>query len=170
MNRQSFDRSGFYLIILNSQTTEQSIGHIFRDCWAVHLANVNVLLPDGISAIMYTYFPYTASHCDKAFPVVVKRITATSSMFDVEYFPNKFKNMFQCELFITTTHYRPFTIFENNTDGEITFKGIEIDLLRTVADQLNFTLVIQHKVLNYPTAEGLRLVHELVSISSFCSG
>lgn len=151
MNRRTFDRSGYYLIVLCNQFTEQlrDIGDIFRDCWADHMANVNVFVPDAKNdgTIVYTFFPYTAAYCDKAIPVVLNRFIGNSFVYDAVYFPNKFKNMFKCTLYGTMTHLRPFAIYETGANGQMKLSGFEIDFIRGIADHLNFSLV------NYPNLQ-----------------
>lgn len=158
MNRQTYDRSGYYLIVLTNPSTEPSrvVEGIFRDCWADHMANVNVLMQNaaGDSAILYTYFPYTTTHCGQTIPMIVLRFTANSSSHKIDYFPNKFNNLFKCNLTGTMAHFRPYAIYEKDTNRPYAVRGLEIDMLQGVADQLNFSLVIYPDLRNRSMKDG----------------
>lgn len=166
MNRRTFHRSGYYLIVLSECITMQMIGNIFRECRAEHMPNVNVLVPrigdNESSAILYTYYPYTATHCDHADPVVVQRFDRNTFTNNAQYFPDKFANMFKCNLYGLMSHLRPYVIYENTANGEMSLAGFAINLMRGVADNLNFTFVNHPNTHEHNTREASNISINLV--------
>lgn len=161
INRRLYDRSGYYLIVLNNQTTDQLriVRDIFRDWWADHMANVDVLVPDIINggSILYTYFPYTATHCDRAVPVILDRFSGHFSIHDSDFYPNKFKNMYKCKMYWSMAHYQPYAIYKNDI-----ISGFENDLMMGLADYLNFTLVNYPSLQKFNIKVGFDIANEMV--------
>ena len=98
-NDELFDYTGYYTIVLTESLRDQYIiiSNILGDCWSVYITNVVIVASmgselDSRSAI-YTYFPYTAYHCEKVSPVILNYFINNTFLYDIDHFPDKLKNM-----------------------------------------------------------------------------
>lgn len=147
MSEQSFDYTGFYLIVLTDDKDNQyhGIHSIFQDCWQLYIANVNVLttFSSESSAILYTYFPYTKERCEDTHPVVLNYFAGDKFVSDSIY-PDKFRNFYKCPLTLATYHIPPYMILTPMQNGSYhTTDGIDGITFRVISQQLNFTPIIR---------------------------
>lgn len=143
MTNISFDFSGYYLIVLTQLMPQpmqiETISKILSDCWSKHIVNVNVLFPLHSETVMYTYFPFTRSHCDRVVPVVLHHFKGDQYENVPELFVDKSGNMHKCQINLTTIETIPFTEHSKNIDGEQITTGIDVKILDVIADRLNFS-------------------------------
>lgn len=80
------------------------------------MANVIVLAPTSTddSILMYTFFPYTAEHCENVLPIVYNEFNGTFIQ-NVPIFPEKFQNLFRCPLKVATYNFPPFVMLTGMT-------------------------------------------------------
>lgn len=146
MNEDIFDFTGLYLIVLTEMMPDRQLVmyKILRDCWALNIANVNVLTPSDATtkAVMYTFFPYTRFHCNRVEPVVQNYYTNGTVFYQKKAFENKFRNFHKCNVMISTCDLRPFMIITENEDGSFSLGGVEGRLLDVFSKLMNYTPVI----------------------------
>lgn len=142
-----FDYSGYYLVVLHESSSANQSGiieNILRDFWSIYIVNVNVLAAgdEGNEVKMYTYFPYTQTHCERATPIVINQYVNQTFLHSVE-FPNKLSNMHGCRVIAAPFIFEPFVILATNKNGSSKWHGIEISVLSAIASKLNFTVVFE---------------------------
>lgn len=144
--KNNYDSSGYYTIALTEYSDDYmvTIRKILANCWSVYVTNVNVLVPtqDYETVLMYTYFPFTSEKCEGVEPVLSDRFTNDAFQLKAEIFPEKFRNFFKCPLRVALYSLPPFMILKRNPDNSYHIDGIEGRLLKSMAKQLNFTIVV----------------------------
>lgn len=142
-----FDYSGYYLVVLRdaSSNQQQIIENIMNDFWSIYIVNVNILASNenDTEVKMYTYFPFAASQCEQAIPIVINHYANLSFSHPVE-FPDKFRNMHECRVTAVTLPFEPYVILKQFANGSSILHGIEITVLKAIATHLNFTASISH--------------------------
>lgn len=147
MRRAVVDYDGYYLLVLTEVPPDHPnvINRIFRDCWAVHLINVYVLAPieyPTVGITMFTFFPFTETHCNQVYPVVVNHYHNGAFTAKLNVFADKFKNMHKCNLFVAMSHYLPFTTLRTDDGNRSALAGIEGMLLDVIAHSMNFSYTV----------------------------
>lgn len=147
MSSKAYDFTGFYTIILtkhNNNEYETIITKIFKDCWSLYIANVNVLIPGSEygNALLYTYFPFTINYCESIDPILYDHFKHDKFIRNSELFPNKFRNFFACPLRVSTYTYAPFMILKNQFNGNYYTDGFEGIMLQVMSQRLNFTPIV----------------------------
>lgn len=113
------------------------------------MPNVIVLTPteDYETILLYTFFPYTAEHCEAFKPIVYDYFENGTFIRNLPIFPDKFANLFRCPLKIATYNFPPFVMLtERSNDTYI--DGIEGVVLRVMSQRLNFTTIVVPSSLN----------------------
>lgn len=163
MDAKAFDFSGYYLILLGASTSDRIdiVAQILRDCWALHMANTNVLVlnDDETDAAIYTYFPFAPTHCEQVRPVMIaKNINREQQRLDQNYFPLKTQNLHGCPIVASATLYPPFSIKYN----EHKILGIDGIVLQKLASKMNFTLIMKPLSPNMDYFNSSKLVSNMV--------
>ncbi|XP_065365313.1 uncharacterized protein LOC135958336 [Calliphora vicina] len=147
-----YNRNGFFLFVYTGTEHERlnNIKEIFHRLFNVYCTNVNVILMDGITPYLYTYFPFAKNKCHSSMPEIYisfRDIQKNFSAFEVKkkIFPSKVNNMHGCELAVATWHYPPYIYVDKDPkSGEITrLHGIEGLLLNLLAEIMNFKIRIK---------------------------
>lgn len=125
---------------------QAKITQIFEDCWKhYHMINVNVLQfqqNDG-HVHVFTFFPYTPSHCERIESTFAFTIGNQSISLKNDIFPNKLRNLFRCPLYLATYTIPPYMILHQLTDGTYITNGIEGTLYRELSATLNFRPIVR---------------------------
>lgn len=96
---------------------------------------------------MYTFFPYTAEHCEHVEPIVYDQFENGIFARNAPIFPAKFDNLFRCPLKIATYNYPPYVMLtERSNDTYI--DGIEGVVIRVISQRMNFTTIVIPSSLN----------------------
>lgn len=143
MTTTAYDYTGFYTIVLteHSDDCEETIDKIFKDCWSLYIANVNVLTPteDNETVLLYTFFPFTPDHCEHIEPIVSDYFENGTFVLNAPIFPDKLLNFFKCPLRVSSYTFAPFIMLKNKSNGSFYTDGIEGTLFRVMSQRLNFT-------------------------------
>lgn len=156
-----FDYKGYYLIVLTQLFPKSKqyeiVLKILSDCWSKYIVNVIILTPfeNHSNAIIYTYFPFTQSHCEQVIPVDINYFIINSFVNDTEMFADKLENMHKCEIIVSTAQYEPFTFIKSKSNGEFLIDGIDGQILGVIADMMNFTTKIKYIKEGYNLAENV---------------
>lgn len=149
MNAEYFDYRGLYVVIMTMQnrTHYEEMRQILEDLWSNYIVNVNVVVPvEGSKprkCRIYTYFPFTRSHCEEVHPVWINTFTVGKGFKkEIDHFPNKVSNLFGCPVTVATSEMPPFMIITYEND-EMVIRGIEGILMQEIAGSMNFTLKIK---------------------------
>lgn len=144
MKPENFEYQGYYLVVITDYYKSQLSGvkSILSDFWNIFIVNVNILTKseDGRSAQLYTYFPYTESFCSKVKPILWNRFENGGFLIESEWFPNKMENLFNCSLKVVSFNIPPMMMIELRPDGNHVYKGVDGELLFTLAERMNFRI------------------------------
>ncbi|XP_055842725.1 uncharacterized protein LOC129909676 [Episyrphus balteatus] len=143
---KNYDINEFYHIFLHNKDSslEADIKGILSYCWANYIINVNVEVQTAKGdLIVYTYFPFTESHCNKVIPVEVNRFK-NGAMVNADLFPQKLQNMHKCLIKVATWHTPPYLGLDNTKSGGIEkiSSGFEGQLLKELSSLMNFSVEI----------------------------
>lgn len=159
MDDSIFDYAGYYLIVLTqySSKSEQSevVLKILSDCWSKYIVNVNIIAPfeTYAKAIIYTYFPFTQSHCEQVIPVDVNFFINNSLTNNSQIFADKLENMHKCEIIVSLAQFQPFTIVKWKPNGDYLIDGIDGHILGVISDMMNFTTTVKYITEGYDLAQ-----------------
>lgn len=147
MNETIYDYTGYYTIVLTETSRYQydTITMILRDCWALHITNVIVLVaihPQARAAV-YTYFPFTQFHCEAVAPVILNYFVQNRFAYNAPLFPRKALNLFGCPLLVAAYDILPFMILTLRPDGSYYTDGIDGILVRVLSQKLHFRPVVR---------------------------
>lgn len=115
------------------------------------MVNVVVLQPSSNqrTVLLYTYFPYTRTHCEQVKPVEYNFFEKNVFAIDKSHFPFKFSNLYQCPLRISSYNLPPHMILTASSDGNtIRTNGIDGITLHTLSQKLNFNAIVINSSLN----------------------
>lgn len=145
MNAETFDYTGYYLIVLMLPSSSWVIKNILNDCWPLRIINANVLAVQNNSSdvAVYTYFPFEANRCEQVHPIIVNYFVNGSFLFTNDFFVDKFKDMQGCEMGVSVYDYDPYVIVMNR-GGDVTLEGIDGITINTISTIMNFTPVIKY--------------------------
>ncbi|XP_065365310.1 uncharacterized protein LOC135958333 [Calliphora vicina] len=119
---------------------------IFKDLYHMDIISVALVieLADG-DIVMLTYFPFTPTACRDFKPVIINRYLVDQQRWaNTNYFPNKLNNFYGCRVICCTWQDMPyFSLKPDKKNSSIMdYVGLEGDLLKYVADKLNFSIQI----------------------------
>lgn len=120
---------------------------IFQDLFDVFVTNINILFYKNGEGLLYTYFPFSASHCKFVQPVLYNRFQPGSNggklVYRKPFFPKKFKNFFGCEIVVQTQNDIPYIeVLKDSTGKVVGITGIEGNLITLLAKKMNFKMKI----------------------------
>ncbi|XP_039430296.1 uncharacterized protein LOC120413502 isoform X1 [Culex pipiens pallens] len=132
---------GRFLFVMTSadRVEKVTLHSMFSTLWSNNIVNVLVITKQYGEILMYSYFPYSADHCEYTEPVLVDRWD--SGWDNINLFPNKLENLYGCPMRIASFDYPPFTmIARNSCSGELRLIGYEGFLIDTIARKFNFSV------------------------------
>ncbi|KAJ6649708.1 hypothetical protein Bhyg_04947 [Pseudolycoriella hygida] len=149
-NDELFDYTGYYTVVLTEVYRDQYniISKILNDCWSIYVTNVIIVTSLGSEfnsrSAIYTYFPYTVYHCEMVAPVILNYFMDNTFLYDIDHFPDKIRNMYNCPLTIVTQNVTPFMIlYKNENGGNYRTDGIDGKTLRALSQKLNFKPIVK---------------------------
>lgn len=126
----------------NQQQQQQHHIKLMLDImWRKFILNVHVVTQEQNGDVhLNTYFPFTKDFCGQVHPVVWNiyrsgAFVATQS----EHFPRKDENLWGCSLDVAVFNAPPYMTVLNKT-GAIDVGGVDGNLLKTLANRMNFTI------------------------------
>ncbi|XP_062539198.1 uncharacterized protein LOC134207507 [Armigeres subalbatus] len=131
MDWDQYDLYGYYLFILNEATNLQVL-NAFDIIWQLKLLRVLIIVFNGDQPELFNYSPYTAHTCGK--PMVHRFDPYNSS----QLFVARLEDFSGCQIILGTFETPPFIHFQEDNS----INGFEGDLVNTLAEKLNFRLVI----------------------------
>lgn len=134
----------FLIIFLEKETIsplESSIKLMLDIMWRKFILNVHVVTLKGNGDVhLYTFFPYTKDFCGQVHPVVWNIYRNDSFIMKREHYPRKTDNFHQCKLNVAVFDVPPYMIIRNTTNGVIDVEGADGELLKTLSNELNFSI------------------------------
>lgn len=139
-----------FLIVLETNRY-LDLKETFRWLLDKQILNINVMTNNGYGfASFYSFMPFSSDGCESAEPVLVNQIKDGKFVKDIAtLFPRKTANLNKCPVRIATSGIsEPYVFietFKNKTIiNPIKASGRDINLLKTLAEVLNFELEITH--------------------------
>ncbi len=125
----------------------KAMKEIFEAFWSKHIVNVVIIfaIESNTEIQLFTYYPFTASNCENIIPTLLNRFKDNKFLSPIKYFPVKLKNFYGCPVSIVTFQAPPFMIFQWNKNGSLILDGIDGIVVKLLAEQLNFRVVLHEE-------------------------
>lgn len=135
-----FNFRGYYLFVLVGGLIPE-IGEIFRMLWEKYIINVNVIYDNNGTVTLGTFRPYNHKTCWSTDLLNFAEFKNGNFGIDatVDIFPDKLRNMYECDVRLVTFHRCPAVCVEK-IDGKLTATGFDIGIIELIAESMNFTL------------------------------
>lgn len=133
---------GIFLFVLVDGKIKE-IQEIFATLWTKNIFNVDVIFEDAEAVKVVTFFPFSKECCDDTTPKLIRTYHNGSFNDNGSIFPDKFKNLHKCPLRVTVFEGEFSVMKTNLVDGSFKLNGYDIDLIRELANALNFKLVFK---------------------------
>lgn len=141
-----YDYTGVYTIVLTESSRDQYdiMTKILEDCWELQIINVIILVSFEYQTrtALYTYFPYMSFHCEAVAPVILNYFVGQSFLYNTPFFPDKTRNLYGCNLKVTTFQAEPYMFLSKLENGRMYMDGIDGITMRVLSQRLNFTPIV----------------------------
>lgn len=136
----------FYLLLLIDGIFED-VENILQVFWKFWIHNINVISEDLNGKIsMHTFFPFSNQSCGNSSKLnLINEFNTSSMKWKTEnFYPEKFENLNLCSLKVAAlSRSFPSVIVKNLTNGTKIFKGVEVDIMKEIANDLNLTTIFE---------------------------
>lgn len=144
INPAVFRYHGFYLIALIDGKIKE-LQAIFDAMLSINIVNVYALYDDEDGVAISTFFPFDdPSNCYNTRPKVFNKFRNHKFVTDL-VMESKFVDFNRCPIRLTTFSSNIGVMKRNSSDGTYELFGYEMEMIKVVADKLNFTLNIQFR-------------------------
>lgn len=136
-----FHLSGYYLII-HEKAIVNDLRVMFQTLWDLYIHHVVILVKESSESVsVYTFVPFSEFWCNKTQPIKFTEFSKGSFTPPMKrFFPDKFTNYHKCPIKVTTFEtLAPSVLREDFEDGSYRLYGHDVDIYRTLSEQLNFT-------------------------------
>jgi hypothetical protein len=146
MDPYHWNFSGHYLIVMTTYADNQYeiMSKMFNDLWKNYIVNSEIYwhTPDNEDeAVLYTFFPYNKFHCGETFPIQQNHFRNGKWLHNnSKFFPNKMGNLHGCPLKVAIIPTAPFMIATKDENGTVDIGGIDGELLKLIATEMNFKI------------------------------
>lgn len=135
--------SGFYVLALVRGNINE-IDEMFSTFWKKGIFNVIVMYDAEKIVKVLTFFPFTGSMCNNTKPTEINEYRNGRFVNPIgTMFPDKFKNLKQCQLTISTYEDDLSVMRIRKPDGTLKLSGFDIELLNELSKLLNFRPVFK---------------------------
>ncbi|XP_070496109.1 uncharacterized protein [Chironomus tepperi] len=160
INSATFKYSGFQIVILLDGNLED-VHNIFTYFWSKDISNVIALINQN-GTLLLNFEPFrNPQRCDDTSPKVINNFIDGKFTSKIT-FKKRFHNLNLCPITVTTFKDSVAAFKENLPNGSIVIKGYEIDMIRTIAEMLNFTLHLKFREGTYQWG----MIHENGTITA----
>lgn len=141
-----FQNDAYFLVILNYMDEDwfTVAKKIFIKAWQRYMINTSLMFLSNTEddVKIFTYFPFTESHCEQIEPMLIQRIREGKWENDATVFPYKLRNFHRCPIKVALLHAPPFMFVDKfKRFGSLkNLEGIEAKLLKVLAVTHNFTI------------------------------
>lgn len=134
-----FKLNGSYIIVLLSGRIS-AIKKIFRLSWQMQIYNIIVMYEEYKEVFVESFMPFNSNTCDDITPIRMNIFTKGKFLHGSQnIFVNKMNNFHQCPIRVSIANAsEPFVGAHVSKNGSVELYGPEVDLLRTLAESLNF--------------------------------
>ncbi|CAO1438208.1 unnamed protein product [Diamesa hyperborea] len=140
LNGGDLDFDGYYVYVLHDGTMLEVV-KMLDILWSHFFYNVIVILEVDNVVNVVTFEPFSSTRCGVAHPVILNYYKNKTFLYDnVAYFPEKFKNLFNCPVRIGGSKTRPSLLKKQLANGSYILTGIDAKLMNHLGAMLNFQL------------------------------
>ena len=140
LNGGDFVYEGFYVYVLHEGSMIDVV-KMLEILWSHFFYNVIVIHEVDNVVNIVTFEPFSSSRCGVAHPVMLNYYINKTFLYDnVAYFPEKFKNLFNCPIRIGGAKTRPSLLKKQLANGSSVLTGIDAKLMNHLGAMLNFHL------------------------------
>lgn len=142
---KNFDYSGFYIIFFEAAEAKD-VQEMFKKLWELYISNVNLIRLSNNSYKVETFVPFSPNGCNVTDPIQVATFkNGTFLTRPSDFFPEKFKNFYNCSFNVTTFEtIGPAVLRTNFANGTYKLHGRDVDILNTISEKLNFHPIIYY--------------------------
>jgi len=151
-NLQYFRLDGFYILLSFNACNETNESKIFEKVWQQQIYNINLICKDDEEILMKTFVPYQIEKCGSTDSVIIDKFI-NYSWNNKNFFPQKFTNLFNCQLKVASFLYPPITMRKTLADGSFRYYGSEMEIVKELAQILHFN--INHNYVSKTGSSGL---------------
>lgn len=141
-NKFIFSNHLSYFVMVFETISPMDIETVFKLLWLKKISNVNILLYPGNSPQMLTFMPFKHGKCHDMSPIVINEFT-DGFWSSNNFFPEKFRNMHMCKIKANAMENAPIVIKTTFSNGSYVLDGVEITLIKEIAESLNFQIDIE---------------------------
>lgn len=138
-----FRLNAFYVIVLSDHEILE-IEEMFKLLWTIQIYNVNIIFEDESSRVsVQTFIPFNARGCNDTTPTLIDKFMDGNFVNGINnFFPDKMKNLYKCPVRVAISNDSEPTVFVKYlSNGTIKLSGRDINILETLSDSLNFSIV-----------------------------
>ncbi|KAG5681337.1 hypothetical protein PVAND_010782 [Polypedilum vanderplanki] len=144
ISSDTFVIDGLYLIIFIENISMSDIEQATRLLWDLFIYNVNFLLKDSGEINLITFMPFTKEmNCGNTRPKIINQYVNGSFWSEVQYYPEKLTNLFQCPVKVVTFNAPPMMMIKYSDDS-FQLYGVDGEMMTALAKELNFKIDVHH--------------------------
>lgn len=139
--QKKFSFRGSFIVVLVNHAIE--IQDIFKLMWKLQAYHVNVIFDDGTGKVLVkSFIPFDDDKCNETSPILINSFENGSFVIGSEnFFPVKTRNLHNCQINVLVSNAaEPSIIVERFSNGTNSFSGSDINIVRTIAENLNFSI------------------------------
>lgn len=133
LSDENSDVSGFFLAIVFNELDLVETKTLFEILWKARIINFSIIHKKQEATLITTFTPFTEHSCGDDLSLSTKNLTSRI----LEIFPNKFSNMKNCSVKVTTFRMPPAVSWEGSE-----LVGRDISLIETLSRAINFHLEV----------------------------
>ena len=123
---------GYYVYVLHDGTMLDVV-KMLEILWSYFFYNVIVICEVDNVVNVVTFEPFSSTRCGVAHPVILNYYKNKSFLYDnVNYFPKKFENLFNCPIRIGGTKTRPCLLDKKLANGSYILTGIDAEIKKMI--------------------------------------
>lgn len=145
-NLQNFRLDGFFTLLSFNNCSETNENNFFEIIWKHQIFNINIICKDDEEILMKTFVPYQSGKCGSTNSVIINKFI-NNSWNNQNFFPPKFKSLYQCPLRVASFRYPPIIMRETLSNGTHRYFGSEMEILFLLAYALEFS--VNHTYYDY---------------------
>ena len=133
---------GFYVYVLYHGTM-LDVGKMLEKLWSYYFYNVIVVLEVEKVVNVVSFELFSSSKCGVLQPIILNYYQNKTFLYVIrDFFPRKFKNLFNCPIRIAGIKTTPSLLEHRLANGSNIMTGIDWELMKHLEAMFNFQLVL----------------------------
>lgn len=130
-------RGRYILVLLNGKY--EKLEEIFKTFWMKNIYHVDVIYQQGDSVEVVTFLPFHGSICGDTKPKLINSFVNEKFVNGTDLiFPEKFRNLQNCSLTISTFDDYFSVMRSRKADGTVELSGFDVEMIGEISKLLNF--------------------------------